>query len=151
MNTKLIVAIGAAAAAAAYFLKAKKQAIENLKVDFLDAYIDKANTNWYDKISWIFKFKLINTESVSITVKNIDLDIIINNKKVAEINSNQQIKVNSNNTEIIRLSTSIQTGNAIILILDAIAASQPLQIKVIGKIITDLGTVNINYKTNADI
>ena len=151
MNTKFIIAIGAAAAAAAYFLKAKKQAIENLKVSFLDVYIDNANTNWFDQITWIFKLKLINSESVAIRVKKIDLDIFINGKKVAEINSSQQITVKANDDEIIRLSTSIKTGNAILLITDLIAESKPLKISVIGDIVTDLGTVNINYSTNANI
>ena len=151
MNTKFIIAIGAAAAAAAYFLKEKKQALENLKVSFLDVYIDSANTNWFDQIAWIFKLKLINSESVAIRVKKIDLDVYINGKKIAEINSSTQITVKANDDEIIRLSTSIKTGNLIVFIADLIADSKPLKINVQGIVSTDLGNININYTKNANL
>ena len=43
-----------------YFFKQKKEAIENLKVNFLDIYTDPANTNWFDQIAFVIKLKLIN-------------------------------------------------------------------------------------------
>ena len=151
MNTKFIIAIGAAAAAAAYFLKAKKQAIENLKVSFLDIYTDPANTNWFDKIAFVIKLKLINTENVAIRVKSIDLNFYVNNKKVADINTNNPIVVNANDDTVVRLNTSIKSVNIIILITELIANKEELKFGIKGIISTDLGDVNINFSKDANI
>ena len=79
------------------------------------------------------------------------MDVYINGKKIAEINSSTQITVKANDDEIIRLSTSIKTGNLIVFIADLIADSKTLKIYVQGIVSTDLGDININYTKNANI
>jgi LEA14-like dessication related protein len=149
MNTKFILAIGAAAAAAAYFFKAKKEAYDNLKISFLDAFIDKPNTNWYSKISFKFKLKLINDAPVNIKVKKINLDIFANGSKIADINTSNIIIVEKEDDKVITLSTSVQTSGVINLISNVLIDGKPLIIKLVGIISTDLGDININYTTNA--
>jgi LEA14-like dessication related protein len=149
MNTKFIIAIGAAAAAAAYFFKTKKEAYENLKISFLDAAIDKSNTNWFSKIAFKFKLKLINDAPVNIKVKKINLDVFANGSKIADINTSNVIIVERENDKVITLSTSIQTSGVIDLISNVIIEGNPLIIKLVGIVQTDLGNININYTTNA--
>jgi len=83
MNNKTILGLAALGAAALYFLKGKKQAIENLQIKPLDIAINKQKTN-FQQLVFNFKIKAANPSNFEVKINEIDLDVLINGKKVSE-------------------------------------------------------------------
>ena len=143
---------GGAAAALLYFLKQKKSAGQNLKVQPLDIAIDTTRSRqakWLN-IFYNLKLKLINNENASVNVSNITFDVFINNIAVGNVNRKDKFIVNAQSEQIVNIESSINTIGIANLILNLIRDGFKFDIKIAGFVDTDLGRLNLNFSKNFD-
>lgn len=153
MKNKILL-LTAAAGAAIYFLIGKKRALENLDIKPIDVAINTAKSRQFlfSQLFYNLKLKITNSESLAARIQNIDIDIYINNKKASEINSDTPIVIPARTEgKIITIEGVVMAGNLIALILDFLADRKPINIKAIGTVTTDLGTIEINYSKNVSV
>ena len=149
---KNLLFIGGAAAALLYFLKQKKSAGQNLKVQPLDIAIDTTRSRqakWLN-IFYNLKLKLINNENASVNVSNITFDVFINNIAVGNVNRKDKFIVNAQSEQIVNIESSINTIGIANLILNLIRDGFKFDIKIAGFVDTDLGRLNLNFSKNFD-
>ena len=147
---KNILFLGGAAAALLYFLRQKRAAGENLRVEPVDIAIDSARSasSLWSVIYYNIKLKLINVEDASVNVSAIKLDVILNSSKVAEINQTQGFIVAARSEKIVNLQSTIQTAGIVDFLVDLIKNGFRFNIAVSGYVDTDLGRIAINYNKN---
>ena len=153
MKNKILL-LTAAAGAAIYFLMGKKRALENLDIKPIDVAINTAKSKnfFYSQLFYNIKLKITNSESLAARIQNIDIDVYINNKKASEINSNTPVIIPARTEgKIITIEGVVMSANIITLILEFLADQQPINIKAIGTVTTDLGTIEINYSKNVSL
>lgn len=153
MKNKILL-LAAAAGAAYYFLIGKKKALENLNIRPIDVAIDakKSRQFFYAQLFYNLKLSITNSESLAVKIRNINIDVFINNKKASEINSKSPIIIPARTEgKIITIQGVVMAANLITLILEFIADREPINIKAIGTVTTDLGTIEINYSKNINI
>lgn len=149
---KNLLYLGTAAAALLYFLKLKKSAGQNLKVQPLDIAIDTTRSRqakWLN-IFYNLKLKLINNENASVNVSNITFDVFINNIAVGNVNRKDKFIVNAQSEQIVNIESSINTIGIANLILNLIRDGFKFDIKIAGFVDTDLGRLNLNFSKNFD-
>ena len=142
--------LGGAGAALIYFLRQKRAAGENLRVEPVDIAIDtarSANSLW-SVIYYKIKLKLINVEAASINVSAIKLDVMLNDSKVAQINQTQGFVVAARSENIVNLESTIQTAGIVDFLVDLLQNGFRFNIAVSGYVDTDLGRIAINYRKN---
>jgi len=147
---KNILLLGGAAAALLYFLRQKRAAGENLRVEPVDIAIDSqrsASTFWA-VIYYNVKLRLINVEAASVNVSAIRLNVKLNNSNVAEINTTEDFIVAARSEKIVNLQSTIQTAGIVNFIVDLIQNGFRFNIGVSGYVDTDLGRVSVNYTKN---
>jgi len=147
---KNILFLGGAAAALIYFLRQKRAAGENLRVEPVDIAIDSqrsASTFWA-VIYYNVKLRLINAEAASVNVSAIRLNVKLNNSNVAEINTTENFIVAARSEKIVNLQSTIQTAGIVNFIVDLIQNGFRFNIGVTGYVDTDLGRVSVNYTKN---
>lgn len=147
MNKKLIIGIATAAAAALYFLKGKKQALEDIKFSPKDIAINSSKSNLMELV-YNFKVLIKNDNKLAINITSIDLDIAVNNKLVSNFQTTQTINIPGEASKLITFQISINNLSAIDVILATIANKSGINIKITGDVITDLGVLNVNYNKN---
>ena len=153
MKNKILL-LTAAAGAAIYFLIGKKRALENLDIKPIDVAINTAKSKklFYSQLFYNIKLKITNSESLAARIQNIDIDVYINNKKASEINSNTPVIIPARTEgKIVTIEGVVMSANIITLILEFLADQQPINIKAIGTVTTDLGTIEINYSKNVSL
>ena len=153
MKNKILY-LAAAAGAAYYFLIGKKRALENLDIKPIDIAINTAKSRkfLYTQLFYNIKLKITNSENLAAKIKSIDIDVYINNKKASEINSDTPVIVPARTEgKIATIDGVVMAGNLITLILDFLANREPINIKAIGTVTTDLGTIEINYSKNVSV
>lgn len=153
MKNKILL-LTAAAGAAYYFLIGKKRALENLDIKPIDIAINTAKSRkfLYTQLFYNIKLKITNSENLAAKIKSIDIDVYINNKKASEINSDTPVIVPARTEgKIATIEGVVMAGNLITLILDFLANREPINIKAIGTVTTDLGTIEINYSKNVSV
>jgi len=153
MKNKILL-LTAAAGAAIYFLMGKKRALENLDIKPIDVAINTAKSRQFlfSQLFYNIKLKITNSESLAARIQNIDIDVYINNKKASEINSNTPVIIPARTEgKIITIEGVVMSANIITLILEFLAEQQPINIKAIGTVTTDLGTIEINYSKNVSL
>jgi LEA14-like dessication related protein len=153
MKNKILL-LTAAAGAAIYFLMGKKRALENLDIKPIDVAINTAKSRkfLFTQLFYNIKLKITNSESLAARIQNIDIDVYINNKKASEINSNTPVIIPARTEEkIVTIEGVVMSANIITLILEFLADQQPINIKAIGTVTTDLGTIEINYSKNVSL
>ena len=153
MKNKILL-LTAAAGAAIYFLIGKKRALENLDIKPIDVSINTAKSKklFYSQLFYNIKLKITNSESLAARIQNIDIDVYINNKKASEINSNTPVIIPARTEgKIVTIEGVVMSANIITLILEFLSDQQPINIKAIGTVTTDLGTIEINYSKNVSL
>ena len=153
MKNKILL-LTAAAGAAIYFLIGKKRALENLDIKPIDVAINTAKSRkfFFAQLFYNIKLKITNSESLAARIQNIDIDVYINNKKASEINSNTLVIIPARTEgKIVTIEGVVMAGNLITLILDFLANREPINIKAVGTVTTDLGTIEINYSKNVSV
>ena len=153
MKNKILL-LTAAAGAAIYFLIGKKRALENLDIKPIDVAINTAKSKkfFYSQLFYNIKLKITNSESLAARIQNIDIDVYINNKKASEINSNTPVIIPARTEgKIVTIEGVVMSANIITLILEFLSDQQPINIKAIGTVTTDLGTIEINYSKNVSL
>ena len=153
MKNKILY-LAAAAGAAYYFLIGKKKALENLDIKPIDVAINTAKSRkfFFTQLFYNIKLKITNSENLAAKIQNIDIDVYINNKKASEINSNTPVIIPARTEgKIVTIEGVVMAGNLISLILEFLADQQPINIKAIGTVTTDLGTIEINYSKNVNV
>jgi LEA14-like dessication related protein len=147
MNKKIVIGIATAAVAALYFLKGKKQALEDIKFSPKDIAI---NSNKSNLIQLVYNFKVLikNDNKLPVNITSIDLDIAVNNKLVSNFQTTQTINIPGEASKLITFQISINNLAAIDVILATIANQSNINIKITGDVVTDLGVLNVNYSQN---
>jgi LEA14-like dessication related protein len=147
MNKKIVIGIATAAVAALYFLKGKKQALEDIKFSPKDIAINKSKSNLYQLV-YNFKVLIKNDNKLPVNITSIDLDIAVNNKLVANFETTQTINIPGEASKLITLQISINNFAAVDVILASITNQSGITIKITGDVVTDLGILNVNYSKN---
>jgi LEA14-like dessication related protein len=142
MNNKLILSLLAGAGAFYYFLQGKKGAIEDLQIEPVDIAIDKESN--FRKLVFNLKLQIKNPSKFVVKVKNIDLDLKVNNKTISNFNSNTVLSLPANSNKIYNIKISVNNLTVITTILEVLA-DKNIVAAVNGDITTDLGTVDINF------
>ena len=145
MNNKLILGLGALAAAAIYFFKGKKEALENVKITPLEIAINKQKTNIRNLV-FNLKLKIANPGNFKVNINNIDLDIIVNNKKISNFQKSNITSIEPNNAKTINVEISVGNLSVVYVILDMILNQEGINIRLLGEVNTDLGAILIDYK-----
>jgi LEA14-like dessication related protein len=144
MNTKFILGLTALVGAAIYFLKGKKEAIENLIIKPTMLAINRQKTNIYQAV-FTLRFQVTNPSAASVKILGINLDVFINGKKATNIKQLNVAEIMPNKTENIEIEFAIFSWQAVDIILNLLADGGTINVNVKGPIVTDLGTVNVNY------
>jgi len=153
MKNKILL-LTAAAGAVYYFLMGKKRALENLDIKIIDVAINtaKSRKTFYAQLFYNLKLKITNSESLAARIQNIDIDVYINNKKASEINSDTPVIIPARTEgKIVTIEGVVNAGNLITLILEFFADRKPINIKAVGTVTTDLGTIVINFNKNVSL
>lgn len=147
-----IIAITAAAYGLIFWLKRKAAAGSNLRYEIADIAIDipRIIQSNFARIYFNTKLRLINDESVSVNVKQINLNVDIGNKSLGKIVNNTPFTVPARSSNVVRIETSFSSGTVVLYIIDLIRNGfrfdQPISLD--GYIQTDLGRVNVNFTKN---
>jgi len=147
-----VIALAAAAYGVVIWLRRKATAGQNLRYEIADIAIDipKIIESRFARIYFNTKLRLINDESVSVNVKQVDLNANIGNRTLGKILSNTPFKVAARSSQIVRFETSFSSGQIVLYIIDLIrnglAFNDPISVD--GYILTDLGRVEVNYTKN---
>ena len=145
MNNKLILGLGALAAAAIYFFKGKKEALENVRITPLDIAINKQKTNIRNLV-FNLKLKIANPGNFKVNINTINLDVIINNKKISNFQKSNITSIEPNNAKTINLEISVSNLAVIDVVLNMLADQDGFNIHLLGEVNTDLGAILIDYK-----
>jgi hypothetical protein len=150
---KNILPIAAILAAGAYlvnYLKGKKQAGENLKFELFKISIDSQKTKralfltvFYDVV-----LNVINQETESVNIKNVLLNIKINDKDLGRIESNLNLVIPRQTEKQITIKASFYSLGAIGLVKDIVTNGLNATVNIQGFIDTDLGRVDVNFTKN---
>jgi|688.fasta_scaffold242401_2 LEA14-like dessication related protein len=143
MNNKLILGLLAGAGAFYYFLQGKKGAIEDLQIEPVDIAIDKESN--FRKLVFNLKLQIKNPSKFIVKVKNIDLDLKVNNKTISNFNSNTVLSLPANSNKIYNIKISVNNLTVVLTILDLLDKKN-IVAAIEGDITTDLGVVDINFK-----
>jgi LEA14-like dessication related protein len=145
MNNKLILGLGALAAATIYFLKGKKEALENVRITPLDIAINSQKTNIRNLV-FNFKLKIANPGNFKVNINDINLDIIVNNKKISNFQKSNFTSIEPNNAKVINLEISVSNLAVVDVVLNLLADNDGIKINLLGEVNTDLGAILIDYK-----
>lgn len=142
-----ILGFGAAAFGIVTWLRRKAAAGENLKIEPVDVAIDLNRTkqSLYTKVFYNVKLRLINNDSVSVNVKQVNLDVYYGDTKLGNILNNESFSVANKSQKEIKLETSISTISAISVIKDIVLTGLNEPFIVQGFINTDLGKVDVKF------
>ena len=147
---KNILFLGGAAAALIYFLRQKRAAGENLRVEPVDIAIDSArsSSSFWTRIYYNVKLKLINAERASVNVSAINLNVLVNNTPFGSINNTTGFIVNAGSEKIVNLEASFSSLGVIEAIRDLISDGLKFNVTVSGYVDTDLGRINVQFSKN---
>lgn len=142
--------IGGAAAALLYFLRQKRAAGENLRVEPVDIAIDsqRSASSFWTRIYYNVKLKLINAERASVNVSGINLNVFVNNTPFGSINNTAGFIVNGGSERIVNLEASFSSLGVIEAIRDLIADGLKFNVVVSGYVDTDLGRIQVQFSKN---
>ena len=143
MNNKLILGLLAGAGAFYYFLQGKKEAIEDLLIEPVDIAIDKSSN--IRKLVFNLKLQIKNPSKFVVKIKNIDLDLSVNNKTISNFNSNTVLSLPANSNKIYNIKISVQNLTVVLTILE-ILNDKNIIAAITGDITTDLGKIDINFR-----
>jgi LEA14-like dessication related protein len=147
MNNKLILGLGALAAAAIYFFKGKKEALENVRITPLDIAINSQKTNIRNLV-FNLKLKIANPGNFKVNINTINLDVIVNNKKISNFQKSNITSIEPNNAKTINLEISVSNLAVVDVVLNMLADQDGINIHLLGEVNTDLGAILIDYKKN---
>lgn len=142
--------IGGAAAALLYFLRQKRAAGENLRVEPVDIAIDsqRSASSFWTRIYYNVKLKLINAERASVNISGINLNVFVNNTPFGSINNTTGFIVNAGSERIVNLEASFSSLGVIEAIRDLIADGIRFNVVVSGYVDTDLGRIKVQFSKN---
>ena len=133
--------------AAYYFLKGKKESLENLIIKPIDIAIDskKSRQFFFQKLFYNIKLKITNPSGFAVKILSIDLDFIVNKEVIADIQKQSAIIIKPNETKIITIESSIATLGIIQQIISMLTNKGSIDVAIKGNVQTDLGNINIAY------
>lgn len=145
LTTLFLIAI--TGGAAYYFLKGKKESLENLIIKPIDIAIDskKSRQLFFQKLFYNIKLKITNPSGFSVKILSIDLDFIVNNELIADIQKQSAIIIKPNETKVITIESSIATLGIIQQIISMLTNKEGIDVAIKGNVQTDLGNINIAY------
>jgi LEA14-like dessication related protein len=147
---KNLLYLGGAAAALYYFLRMKRAAGENLRIEPVDVAIDTARSSqsFYTRIYYRVKLKLVNVEAASVNVAAINLNISVNGTPFGSINSTEKFIVAAGSEKIVNLDASFSSLGVIQAIRELITEGLNFKVDVVGYVDTDLGRINVAFSKN---
>jgi LEA14-like dessication related protein len=147
MNKNFLIGLAAVAAAGYYLLMGKKQAIENLEIKPIDIAINKSKTNIF-KAVFNLKLKITNPANFSVKLKDIDVDVLVNDRVISEFQKNLPVTIAPKKTEIILIEITVQNLAIVETILNLLNDASNISAGVKGTVRTDLGIAEINFIKN---
>jgi LEA14-like dessication related protein len=147
---KNLLYLGTAAAALLYFLRQKRAAGENIRVEPVDIAIDSArsSSSFWTRIYYNVKLKLINAETASVNVSAINLNVLVNNTPFGSINNTTGFVVAAGSEKIVNLEASFSSLGVIEAIRDLISDGLKFNVTVSGYVDTDLGRIQVQFSKN---
>lgn len=147
-----VITLAAAAYGVIFWLRKKAAAGQNLRYEIADIAIDipKIIESRFARIFFNTKLRLINDESVSVNVKQINLNANVGNRQLGKILNNTPFTVPARSSNVVRIETSFSSGQIVLYIIDKIKSGFQFNdpISVNGFILTDLGRINVDYTKN---
>lgn len=147
-----VIALGAAAIGVVFWLKRKAAAGQNLRYEIADIAIDipKIIQSRFARLYFNTKLRFINDESVSVNVRQINLNANVGNRPLGKILNNTPFSVPARSSNVVNIETSFSSGQIVLYVIDKIRNGFQFDdpISVDGYIQTDLGRVNVDYTKN---
>lgn len=129
------------------YLKQKKAALEDIKINSVDVAIDIEKTKQaaFLKLYYLLKLNLQNIAPVSINVKSLEAVFFVNGIQFAESNTLMNLVIPPKSNKTLTLNANIASGQIIASLLDIIAeGSATIEVK--GTLLTDLGLIEFQQK-----
>jgi len=132
------------------YLKRKAAAGENLKFELREIKIDTQKTilALFQKIYYDIKLNVSNNGDAAVNIKSIYFDVKINNISTGEIKSPLKITIPRLSDQVITVKASLNLVGVALNIKKIIMEELQLKINIDGYVVTDLGTVNVNFEKN---
>jgi hypothetical protein len=117
-----IIALTAAAYGVIFWLRRKAQAGSNLRYEPVDIAIDldRIKQSLFTRIYYKVKLNLINDESVSVNVRQINLNANVGNRSLGKILNNTPFTVPAGSSNVVKIETSFSSGQIVLYIIDII-------------------------------
>ena len=130
------------------YLRRKAQAGENLKYELNDIKIDTAKTleSRLAKVFYDLKLNVANNGQASVNIKSIFFNIKINDINTGELKTGLNFTIPRESEKVITIKANVNTIGILLLIRKIIFDGLQAKINLDGYIVTDLGTVNINFE-----
>jgi LEA14-like dessication related protein len=143
MKNGVIFGLLAAAGAAFYFIRGKKELVNQLEVNLLSIKLDRARTRQAAFLNLFFdiRLRLFNPTPNSLQVKHIFIEIFIDGKMVGSVTKPDDFDIRSNTESIINFTAKINTFNLGSSILKVLQTGEDFNLAAAGYIDTSFGRV----------
>jgi hypothetical protein len=150
-NSKIvpIIGVGAVAAFLYYYWDSFKNLVATYKVNISSIKFNSRDTaqSFYLTAFFDVMLKFTNPSNFVGTVSAVNLNILLNNRKVATVNKSISIQIKAKDVTYIPISVGISTLNLYGNVTDAIQQlnnTKSLSFTVQGTVITSGGTIDVN-------
>jgi LEA14-like dessication related protein len=143
MNKGVIFGILAAAGAAFYFLRGKKDLVNQLEVNIIDLKFDrqKSREQLFLMLFFNVKLKLNNPTPGTLLIKQIYIEIYVDGKKAGKINKTDNFSIQANSNTIVNFTAQVLTVNLADSLIRVIQTGENFQLRTVGYIETSFGRV----------
>jgi LEA14-like dessication related protein len=148
-----IITVAAAAYGVIFWLRRKTAAGQNLRYEVADIGIntDRIIESNFARIYFNTRLRLLNDESVSVNVNQINLNAYVGNRPLGKILSNIPFIVPARSSELINVETSFSSGQLVLYIIDLVQNgfqfNEPISVE--GYIETNFGRILVNFTKEA--
>jgi len=131
-----------------FFLNRKVSAAQNLRVELNDIAIDLEATkrSLFTQIYYKVRLNLVNTESASIVVQNIQLQAFSGSTRLGNLSSQQKITVDARSNKVVQLTAVVSSFGLVTELVSILREQTPIEISVNGVVDTDLGRIPVEFK-----
>jgi LEA14-like dessication related protein len=143
MNKGVIFGILAAASAAFYFLRGKKDLVNQLEVNIIDLNFDrkKSAEQLFLMLFFNVRLKLNNPTSGTLLIKQIYIVLYVDGKKAGTINKTDDFSIKANSNTIVNFTAQVLTANLADSLLRVIQTGENFQLRAQGYIETSFGRI----------
>lgn len=155
MKGKILPLIAGAGLLGAYFVyrnwqnftKTYRAGIGRIKFN-----LKETQRSLYTKAYFDIQIIVTNPSNFTGIVKAVKLDVLINNKVLGTVNQSLQVNIEKQAQTVVPISVGINTLSLFTNISEAIkalGAKKPINVRVVGTVLTNYGAINIDNATTA--